>query len=70
MNFVSDIEFERKESMLNDFEDGGKQMKNEHQLRAQQLAQEKGKYHFCIIWNLRYLTGSTILIYKVEMIFI
>ena len=49
MNFVSDIEFERKESMLNDFEDGGKQMKNEHQLRAQQLAQEKGKYHFCII---------------------
>ena len=34
--------------MLNNFEDVGKQMKNEHQLRAQQLAQEKGK-HTCIL---------------------
>ena len=65
MNFVSDIQFERKESMLNDFEDGGKQMKNEHQLRAQQLAQEKGK-HTCIL----ILTVTTILIYKIEMVFI
>ena len=51
--------------MLNNFEDGGKQMKNEHQLRAQQLAQEKGK-HTCIL----ILSVSTILVYKVEMVFI
>merc|ERR1719356_626784 len=37
-----DIELERKDPMFNDFEDRGKQMKNEHQLRAQQLAHEKG----------------------------